>query len=211
MNKPVRSIIGLAIIIVVLIVGYSVISPGKIDYKLTAQQTLEEILLLEDEIFPEDVDYLLEDEEFTYYFIDIRTPYEYTNSHISSAVNIPIHFFLDRDNINLFDRLASDSAIVVLYGKDQNQANKGWMLLKQLGYDNIKVLLGGFDYYSTGILDLYDMPEIPEYLVEEAVFDFAGIMEEMSSGSFSTTEPSQQQEVIITQRKKKKTVVEGGC
>jgi rhodanese-related sulfurtransferase len=209
MKSPIRALIGFVIIVILLVAGYFLISPGEAQYTLTPTETLDEIITLEDEVFPEDLDYLLEDPETQYFFIDVRTPYEYQNSHIQNAVNIPIHFFLDRENKKLFDQLEKDSTTVVLYGRTQLDANKGWMFLKQLGYDNVKVLLGGYDYYTTGPLDLYDMPEIPDYLVEEPDYDFAAIMEEMSGGDFETI--TNQPEVIITTRKKKKNVVEGGC
>jgi rhodanese-related sulfurtransferase len=209
MKSPIRAIIGFIFIVILLVAGYLLISPGEAQYTLTPTETLDEIMKLEDEVFPEDLGYLLEDQETQYFFIDVRTPYEYQNSHIENAINIPIHFFLDRDNKKLFDQLERDSAVVVLYGRTQLDANKGWMFLKQLGYNNVKVLLGGYEYYTTGPLDLYDMPDIPGYLVEEPDYDFATTMEEMTGGAFETT--SNQPEMVITKRKKKKNVVEGGC
>ena len=51
--------------------------------------------------------------------------------------------------------------VAILYGKDQLETNSPWMLLCQLGFDNIKVLFGGYDYMANEDTDCYDMPEIP--------------------------------------------------
>ena len=77
---------------------------------------------------------------------------------------------LDKDNLKLFKQYAADSISVIIYGQSQLEANGPWMILKQMGYQNIKVLLGGYHYFTTGPLDFYDMPEVPEYLVEERLF-----------------------------------------
>ena len=99
---------------------------------------------------------------------------------------------------------------VVLYGQDQLEANGPWMILRQMGYENVKVLMGGYHYFTTGPLDFYDMPEIPKYLVEEPAYDFYGVMETL--GSRQPDEIiSDQPEVVIPTRKKKESVVEGGC
>ena len=85
------------------------------------------------------------------------------------------------------------------------------MILKQLGYNNFKVLLGGYHYFTTGPLDIYDMPDVPAYLVEEPAYDYLGIMETMGSMSGNSNASSDQPEVVIPARKKKSSAVEGGC
>ncbi len=74
-----------------------------------------------------------------------------------------------------------ESLTVILIAETQSEANGPWMLLKQLGYNNLKVMLGGWNYYANPI-DPYDMPETPPYLnvarIEvsdlDAMLDFLG-------------------------------------
>jgi rhodanese-related sulfurtransferase len=207
---PKRSVIAFLVIIILLMGGYLIIMPDHAEYELNSEQMLEQTLLREYEFYPEDVAYIAEIEDPAHFIIDVRDPHAYQNAHINSAVNIPVHDFLDIENRKLFNDLEEDSVTVILYGKDQLEANGGWMLLKQLGYDNVTVMLGGYDYYSNSSLDLYDLPDIPEYLVEEQKYDYAGIMEEMSGGSFEI-QSADAPEVVTPVRKKKKAVVEGGC
>jgi rhodanese-related sulfurtransferase len=209
-GKPYYIVIAFAVIILILILGYLILVPKPKKYAISNQELLDNILLLEDEIFPEDVFSIIEYGDSGYYFVDIRTPHQFQNSHISGAVNIAVHDFLEWENIKIFDQLQNDSTTVVIYGSDQRQANGAWMFLKQLGYNNIKVMLGGYDYYTTGPLDLYDMPDIPEYLVEEPICDFAAEIETLGGSNFEST-PSEGPEVVVPARKKKKAAAEGGC
>lgn len=209
-KRTLNSVVAFIMIIVIFVASYILIVPSDIEYQLSTEETLEEATMSDYQVYPEDVAYFADTEDEGYFLVDVRDPHSYQTAHIDNAVNIPVHDLLENENRQLFDKLADDSVEVILYGKDQLEANGGWMLLRQLGYSNVKVMLGGYDYYSTSSLDLYDLPEIPEYMVEEPMFDFAGIMEEMSGGDFEVT-PSEQPEMVVPVRKKKKTVVEGGC
>lgn len=209
-KRTLNSVIAFIMIIVILVAGYILIVPSDIYYQLSTEEMLEEAAMSDYQVYPEDVAYFADTEDEGYFLVDVRDPHSYQTAHIGNAVNIPVHDLLENENRQLFDKLAEDSVEVILYGIDQLEANGGWMLLRQLGYSNVKVMMGGYDYYSTSSLDLYDLPEIPEYMVEEPMFDFAGIMEEMSGGDFEI-EPSEKPEMVVPIRKKKKTVVEGGC
>lgn len=180
-------------------------------YQLSIDETIEQLMANEDEMFPEDLLGIIEMEEAGYVLIDLRNPYEYLKGHIRDAINIPTNSLLDKENLKLFKQYAADSISVIIYGQSQLEANGPWMILKQMGYQNIKVLLGGYHYFTTGPLDFYDMPEVPEYLVEEPAYDFYGVMEAMGSISADDTEESEQPQVVIPTRKKKGNVVEGGC
>lgn len=209
-NKTQRPVLAFLAIIVIFIAGYVLIMPDEAEYELSSEEILQEALLKENEAYPEDVAYIAEMEDEAYFIIDIRDPHSFQNGHVNTAVNIPVHDFLEKENRKLFNRLAEDSVTVIIYGNEQLDANGAWMLLRQIGYSNIQVMLGGYNYYSTSSLDLYDLPDIPEYMVEEQMYDYAGIMEEMSGGEFETT-TTESPEIVVPVRKKKKSVVEGGC
>jgi len=197
--------------ILVIVIGLLTLNWPDLEYKLSPEETVEVILQEEDLVYPEDLVMIVEYEEPGYAIIDLRSPYDYIKGHINGAVNIPVNSILDKENLKTFNQYITDSVTMVFYGKDQLEANGPWMILKQMGFDNIKVLMGGYQYFTTGPLDIYDMPEIPAYLVEEPAYDFYGIMEEMGSVDFTGGADIPQTEVVIPARRKKASVVEGGC
>lgn len=205
--KGKRVLIAVVIFVAIIIIGLLTIHKPEIRYVLTPQETLENALSLADEIFPEDVMYIVEDSTPGYQLVDVRTPYDYIKGHIATSVNIPYNMLLEEDNLKFLRELDKDSVIIILYGNDQSQANCPWMLLKQIGIQNIQVMLGGYDYYDMDPMDLYDMPDIPEYLVEEPMYDYPELIQYNEAPDVSTEE----MDIIVPRRKKKQSVAEGGC
>ncbi|MCK4569817.1 MAG: rhodanese-like domain-containing protein [Bacteroidales bacterium] len=211
-KHPNRSFVAFVVIFVlVIVIGLLTINKPDLKYKLSIDESVEQLMANEDKIYPEDLVGIIEMEEPGYVLIDLRNPYEFIKGHIAGAINIPTNSILSKDKLKMFNRYAADSTVVVLYGQTQLEANGPWMILKQMGYDNMKVLLGGYHYFTTGPLDFYDMPEIPEYLVEEPAYDYYGIMEAMGSKSGEDAGAVGQPQIVIPVRKKKESVVEGGC
>ena len=85
------------------------------------------------------------------------------------------------------------------------------MLLRQLGFDNTKVLLGGYDYMANEDIDYYDMPEIPLCLIEEQQINYAEFIENASLNNGQISEHQEVPKQIAPVKRKKKVVAEGGC
>ncbi len=195
--------------ILIIVIGFVTLGKPDLEFRLNTEQALEQILSYEDEMSPEEAEEIIWDEIGGYIFVDLRNPYEFAKGHIDNAINIPSVSILSEENKAFFDRTLKDSTTVVLYDYDQTEANGPWMLLMQMGY-NVKILLGGYGYYSGETYDMMSDSEIPQYLIEEPKFNFAEIMETLSAGGNSVVVDTQA-EVLIPTRKKKKSVVEGGC
>lgn len=211
-KHPNRSFVAFVVIFVlVIVIGLLTINKPDLKYRLSIDETIEQLMTNEDEIFPEDLVGIIEMRDSAYVLVDIRNPFEFIKGHITGATNIPSNSLLDKDILKMFNRYASDSITIILYGQTQLEANGPWMILKQMGYDNIRVLLGGYHYFTTGPLDFYDMPEVPTYLVEEPAYDFYGIMDSLGGTSYDDSNEADQPENVIPIRKKKASVVEGGC
>lgn len=206
-----KALVTVALIFVaVLIIGWISMKRGGLSWEITPQQTVDYLMEAEYQVLPEDVAYYVDFDEPGYVFVDLRNPYEYVKGNIKTSVNIPQTELLTEEALQFFRDAAQDSLTIVLYSTDEAAATGPWLLLKQMGYKNLKVMKGGWDYYANESLDPYDMPEVPKYMVEEPAYDFASIMELMKSSPAS----EQQQdapEVVIPQRRKKKNAVEGGC
>lgn len=210
LSRTKRLSIFTVLFVLIIIIGLLTITRPKHKFQLNSAEALNEALSLMDEYFPEEVPMLVEYEDPAYQLIDVRSPDEFLVGHIETAINIPVYNMLDHQNLKFFEELAIDSVTIIFYGEDQLEANTPWLFLKQLGYNNIKVLLGGYDYYINGPLDFYDMPETPAYLVEEPKYDFADIIYQASLG-VPEDQQGAEQEVIVPVRRKKTTAVEGGC
>jgi 3-mercaptopyruvate sulfurtransferase SseA len=101
--------------------------------------------------------------------------------------------------------MKKDSVTVILYGKDQLEANGPWMLLRQLGFDNVKVvLLGGYDYMADEDINYYEMHEIPLYLVEEPLINYAEFIENATLNSGQVDQQKEEPKQITPVKRKKK-------
>jgi rhodanese-related sulfurtransferase len=208
-NRTRRLSIASVIFIAIIIIGLITIRKPDIEYRLNPQQTLDAIVESPEEIYPEDVRNFAEFKETGYVIVDLRSPYEFVKGNIPGSVNIPSNALLDKESLKAFEKYVQDSLTVILIAETQSEANGPWMLLRQLGYNNLKVMLGGWNYYANPT-DPNDMPEIPPYMVEKARFDFMAIMDSLGSNT-NSAQPDNSPEVILPTRKKKSSKVEGGC
>jgi len=132
-NKLWLGLLGLAIIIVFL--GF-LFKPKTIDFKVNATEAVK---LLNDSQIQVSISDLAGKQ-----LIDIRPADLFTQGHPETAINIPARNLLDDESLELFDRLLDNGQAAVLYGSDELQATAPWLLLQQLGYQNIKILKGGY-------------------------------------------------------------------
>ena len=139
--------------------------------------------------------------------IDIRSIYDYERAHLEYAYNIPAPRLLDDTYKNQFDSWLADSTLVVLYGQDELEANAPWMLLYQLGYTNVRVLMGGMGYIDKFYEDRLEEGET--FMVEDPRYDYAAIIAAGSANNQTSVDPIGKKEVVI--RKKQKKASEGGC
>lgn len=205
-----RLSIAVLFFVVILLIGFISLTRPDFEYRFTTAETLEQVLSFEDEMTPDEAMEIVFDEIPGYKFIDIRNPYEFVKGNIEGSINIPFQKFLAEENIEFFDDMLKDAVTLVIYGWDQTEANGPWMILKQLGYKNVKILMGGYGYYSGETFDMFYESEIPQYFVEEPQYNFLEIMKSFANGSISE-EASANYETVLPVRKKKKSVVEGGC
>lgn len=68
--------------------------------------------------------------------IDIRDAEHYAISHHPNSVNVPLPSILDKSNLDLFSK---DNPKIIL-AHDPIKANETWMLLTQMGIENLFVM-----------------------------------------------------------------------
>ena len=117
------AIIGISILgFLLIVVGYA--DTNKL--KLTAEEMHTKI---------SEADYLLEKDIPSAQLIDIRSPEEFMLNNVEGTLNIPLSAILDKKYESIF---GSEKPKVIL-AYDPIKAHEAWMLLTQLGYQNLFV------------------------------------------------------------------------
>ncbi|MGB7841860.1 MAG: rhodanese-like domain-containing protein [Salinimicrobium sp.] len=138
--------------------------------------------------------------------VDVRSPYEFEKGHLKNAINISTPDILNEENKEIFQELKDQKKVAVLYGKDLEEANIPFLLLYQLGFDNLKMLSVNNTYLQN---KLVTQPTE----IEKPVADVQGFIDESVKNSNKEIEVKAKPvpKKVITVRKKKKKPVEGGC
>ncbi len=200
--------IGVVVFAIVIVLGLIFIKqPGK-NYLITESEMLEELLTYKQTIGPDKVVDILFQKDSLYRFIDLRSTPDFINGHIEGAVNIPVSHILDEEYENILNQ---DEKINILYYSDHCGACGPWMILRQLGYKNNKVLLGGYDYVSKHILKNYS-PLSGNYKNEKPNYNFSKVINETAgSGGIMVNTSNTKPKNLPVKKKKKEAEESGGC
>jgi len=132
-NKPWLSLLGLAVVIVMLAF---ILRPKTIDFSTNAEQAVQ---LMNDPANRVEYSQLTGMQ-----LIDLRSEDLYLQGHAPNAINIPVRNLLDEGSIELFDQLKQNGQMAVLYATDELEATAPCFLLQQMGYSNLKIFKCGF-------------------------------------------------------------------
>lgn len=208
-TNPKRTFITVVIFIVIIIAGLLTIRDPHLRYVLNPQQTVELVTWEEQVFFPYEIEDILNGTVDTIVLIDIRNRFDFGKGHIPGAENISANTLLEKDNIRRLKKLHKENMTVVIYGEDQLQANGPWMVFQQLGFENVRFLLGGYNYYYEWKDKLSDSYMDDSYMKGFAKIDYAEV-----AASVSNTGENKEQTTktpVTVRRKKKATIAEGGC
>lgn len=207
-TNPKRTFITVIIFIAVIVVGLLTIRSPKLKYVLTPDQTVELVTLEEQVMYPYELEDIFSGAIDTVILIDIRDKFEFGRGHIQGAENISAITLLNQDNMKRLEQLKDDNMTVVIYGNTQLEANGPWMVFRQLGFDNVKILLGGYDFYKDWSEMLGDTYYEDSYMLGAPRFDYAEVAE---SVNVSAPDQNENKKPVKVTRKKKTNVAEGGC
>lgn len=132
-NKPWLSLLGLAVIIVILAF---ILRPKSIEFNTSADQTVK--------LMNEPQNQVALTELAGRQLIDLRSEDLFLQGHAENAINIPVRNLLDEESLELFDQLKQSGQIAVLYASDELEVTAPCLLLQQMGYSNLKAFKGGF-------------------------------------------------------------------
>ena len=204
-----KIIFTLSLIVIVVIVGVLAFSKPLLTYKTDMQESLLDDLNQKDAWFyPWQLTDVLNENKKHVILFDIRNDYDYGQGHIPGAENIPVIDLTQKNFIKRMKNLSEKNITVVLYGKDQLQANGPWMLFRQVGFNNVKVLLGGYNYYIQHKDNLAATQSDSTFLKGTPMYDYAELAAPKDSSNINQTNEKKPVEI---RRRKKTTVVAGGC
>ncbi|MGC9470979.1 MAG: rhodanese-like domain-containing protein [Bacteroidales bacterium] len=207
MKNTAKIILTLLFVFIVLVF----LLPGRnqLRYSLSAEEMLQEMMKEDYGMSPGEAIEISVNEEKTTVFIDLRDPVLYDNGHLDQAVNIPSGRLLDRHFLKMLRDFHDEGLTMVLYGQDHREAVGPFLFLRQTGFNRLKILIGGYDYFSRVAASGNGVEKLPELVSEEPRFDFAALIEEIGGV------PGQVQQVVaqpvIPQRREKTTTIQGGC
>ena len=178
-------------------------------YKLTANEMLEEVQYGSELIHPDELADWLINKDPSIQLIDVRSPEEYEKFSLINAINIPLSDILSDEWVDYLDQGVKMN---ILYCNGSTSANEAWMILRQLGYDNNYVLQGGLNYWVETILN----PQSPKSTDPNdaiAKYDFRKGASQYFGGAALSTESSSSTTTKkpVIKRKTKKKAPEGGC
>lgn len=208
LEKTKRISISAVLFLLIIIIGFLTYKKPKYIFKNSAETTLKEIVKKD---YIVSADQLKSLNSSDYVLVDVRSVYDYDKGHIKDAVNIPLAQILTDDSSAFIDNMMNENKTVILYGEDPDEASSAWILLYQLGYENIKILSVKPRFEDN---KLY----VDNVTIEKPAMNFAEVMKKATSSSgiakktkLAKADKSKAAKKVIIVKKKKKRVPEGGC
>ncbi|HAH23369.1 MAG TPA: hypothetical protein DCL77_06385 [Prolixibacteraceae bacterium] len=190
-NTTWLGLLGVAVIIVLLAF---IFSPKPPEYKISASQSLK---LINDPSLQVDVKDIAGKQ-----IIDIRSAELFAQGHSENAINVPVRNLLDEESTALFDKLLKEGTQAVICGSDELQATAPFLLLQEVGYQNLKILKGGFTFTN-------EFKESPLSTTEASVLDISALKANPVLDASGTKADQKKPESILPVRKAGSSG--GGC
>ncbi len=202
LERTKRVSISAVLFLLVILIGFLTFKKPKYVFEKDTVTTLQKII---------EKDYFLSLDDFKsidpalYVLIDIRSNFEYAKGHIKDAINISAHQIFSDNTTKLLNSLKNEDKTIIVYGENPDEADSVWMLLYQLGYENVKILSVETKYIDSEF-------QVKNYDLEKPSVNYAQVMAKAQSfsGNVSETKKSAPKKVL-PRPKKKKRVAEGGC
>lgn len=199
LEKTKRISIAAVLFILIIIIGLLFYERPKHIYTVNSNDMLEKAISADYFIALDKID------DPTIVLIDIRSPFEFEKGHINGAINISTPELLKGDNPELFNKIENNKKTAVLYGSTPTEANNSFMILYQLGFENVKILLASLTYEQNKLIT-------KNSVIEKNVADINAFITESQKKVKIAPKPKKiVSKKVITVKKKKKMPVEGGC
>ena len=175
---------------------------------------LTEIKVASFQVAPQTVANAILNKDKSIILVDVRSQFDFAKGHLPEAKNIYKVNLMDDSNMEFFLALKETNKKAILYGGSASEANVPFMILKQMGIENISYLAVGYDDLKAG-----NWTEIAanksKFNDETAVVDFAKFISDAnkSSNKVNTTvaKPTVSKPKVIVKPVKSEAATDEGC
>jgi len=136
------SVIG---VLLVIILGFILLNPAKYTFTTQLSKELSDIQLTENQVAPQTIAQAMLKKDTQIVLVDVRSQFDFAKGHLPNAVNIYKVNLMNDKNIDFFKDLKKGNKKAVLYGNSAAEANVPFMILKQMGIENIAYLTVGYE------------------------------------------------------------------
>ena len=146
LEKTKRISIATTLFILAVLIGFLTYKRPKNTYPSSTKNTLEKIA---------DHNYFININDINnknILLIDTRGAFEFEKGSIENTINIHTPDFLNDENLELFKEAKEADKTIVLFGKNPEEVNLPFLLLYQLGFDNLKLLTVELAYYQNKLI-----------------------------------------------------------
>ncbi len=202
-------------IIVLFIVFFAIIillilkPKSQYSFALTPEETLQMAISQKDFISPVQLSKKIVSKDKDIIIVDIRNQFDYIKGHLPGAENIYKADILEKDKYNYFKKLQEENKTAVFYGNDVVEANIPYMILKQVGINNIKVLNGAYsDFENIKIEEIAKLGEL-NLDKDEPALEFFSVIKKENEKDMERIKLEQQKKLkrLKPQPKKKAIIV----
>jgi len=207
--NPYKTLIALSLFVVVLIIGFFTMHKPFVTFDKDMSQSLADLNQKEALFYPWQLESFIGKQDQNMVLFDLRDRFIYGQGNISGSENISANDLTLGESIERLKALKEKNTTVVLYGNSQLEANGPWMLFRQVGFDNVKILAGGYQYYVQHKDDLAACKTDSTLTNEKPKYNFAEIASQVENIS-SVSQPVEKKVVNVV-RKAKPAAAAGGC
>jgi rhodanese-related sulfurtransferase len=205
--NPLKTLIALSAFAVILLIGFLTMHKPVVSYHLDIQQSLK---VMDDPdvcFYPWQLNSVISGETKNVVLFDLRDHFVFGQGHIPGAQNLSAQDLSREESIKKLEALKNKKTTVVLYGDDQLQANGPVMLFRQVGFDNVKVLAGGYGYYARHKDNLLASRTDSTLIKDVPRYNFA----KMAAPQDGTAVPATAKKPVEMVRRQKSKGAAGGC
>ncbi|NDP27467.1 MAG: rhodanese-like domain-containing protein [Flavobacterium sp.] len=200
--------------LVVLVLSFIFLKTDKYTFKTPLNKELSEIKIASFQVAPQTVAKAILNKNKSIVLVDVRSQFDFAKGHLPEAKNIYKVNLMDDSNMDFFRTLKSENKKAILYGNSASEANVPFMILKQMGIENISYLAVGYEDLKDG-----NWAEIAEnqtkFNDETAVVDFAKFISDANKSSSkvnkTVAKPTLSKSKVIVKPVKSAAVQDEGC
>lgn len=206
--NPWRTLIALSAFVLILIIGFLTMPKPLLTYEKSISESVNALNESEAYFYPWELENVINKESDNIVLFDIRDNFVFGQGHIPNAENLSASVLSREENIERMKELRDLGVTVVLYGDDELQANGPWMLYRQVGFNNVKLLKGGYNYYKAHQNDLGATKNDDGYKTGAPRYDYAEMAAPKDGAALNA---ETENKPVQIRRREKANVAAGGC